>query len=286
MSINEINYYPGHMQKALGEIKEKLKNCDGVIEVMDLRGVKASFPLNLDDLIVNKIKVAVLTKEDIADKKKANNQIAILKEKGFETFTLDVRNVSSCSKLLDKLSSFKTKKDEKYLKLGFPMTKKRYMILGIPNVGKSTLINSLCKKYKTAVENRPGKTRSETLIQVSKYVEIYDTPGILRPNYEDKTLACQLALLGSIKIDSLNKITLSDYLFDFLKKEYPSYLINNYKLNEDIISKENEEILSIIAKNRNFILNSSYDIERARDLVLKDFRNGNIGRISFDEYTI
>lgn len=284
MSINDIHYFPGHMKKAINKIAEKIKDCDGVIEVIDSRAIDASFPINLDEYTLNKVKVVVLTKNDIADNNKVSKKISILKERGYNVFSLDVRNINDCKKLMDYLNQIKTKKDEKYLKLGFPLTKKRYMILGIPNVGKSTLINSLCKKYKAQVENKPGKTRAETLIQVSKYVEIYDTPGILMPSYEDKKTAYILATLGSLKIENFNKVALSDFILDFLIKEYPELLINKYSLSNDDLNKDNEEILLNIAKNKNlYLANNVLDIERAREMLLKDIRNGYIGRIYFDE---
>ena len=177
-SLNELNWFPGHMKKALNQVAEKLKNVDGVIEIGDSRAPFSSFPNYLDKITKDKIKVYAFSHSENADPQKFINQIKKYEAMGIKTFAFDFRQEKECRPLLDYLSTIKTSKDEKYLKNNFPLPDKKFMILGIPNVGKSTLINTLSKKRKAAVENKPGKTRAQQLIRVSEKIYIVDTPGI------------------------------------------------------------------------------------------------------------
>ena len=154
------------------------------------------------------------------------------------------------------------------------------MVLGIPNVGKSTLINMLSGKKKAPVENKPGKTRDEPLLQVSDKIYIHDTPGILEPNYENKEEIARLAILGSVRMDILPLIALTDYMLEILLEHYKSNLEEKYK----IVAKGNDdEIFQSIARSRNLLLQKGQpDSERARKLVLTDLRSGALGRISLD----
>ena len=280
-TIREINWFPGHMRKALNRIQEKLKQCDGVIEIGDARAPFSSFPDYLDRLTEGKLKVFVFSKIDLADPVCLESQMKRMKEKGIVPFCLDLRDKKSGKEILSFLSQVRTSQDQKYQKLGFPLPIKRFMVLGIPNVGKSTFINSLSGKKKAAVENKPGKTRQEQLIHVSDKVYIFDAPGILEPNYEDKTVIAKLALLGSVKQDILPLIALSDFLLDFLKEKYPESLVKRYEV---LITGENEEIFQEIAKKRGFLLSKGVlDVERARKLLLNEFKKGQLGRISLDD---
>lgn len=279
-TINEINWYPGHMQKAIRRIQEKLKQCDGVIEIGDARAPFSSFPDYLDKLTQDKVKVFIFSKIDLADPDVLKKQIDMLKERGIQPFCYDLRDSKSGKDLLRYLSSVRTKQDEKYQKLGFPLPIKRFMVLGIPNVGKSTFINSVSGKKKAAVENRPGKTRAETLIHVTDKVYVFDAPGILEPNYEDKTIIAKLALLGSVRQEILPLVALSDYLLEFLQEHYPSLVENRFSIK---LEGNTEEIFRAIAVSRNIkMAGDLYDIERARILLLKEFRSGQLGRISLD----
>lgn len=280
-SINEINWFPGHMRKAINRIQEKLKQCDGVIEIGDARAPFSSFPDYLDKLTEGKVKVFVFSKVDLADSSILQGQMARMREKGIEPFCYDLRDKKSGKELLSYLASVRTSQDNRYLKLGFPLPIKRFIVLGIPNVGKSTFINSLAGKKKAAVENRPGKTRAEQLIHVSDKVYIFDAPGILEPNYEDKTVIAKLALLGSVKQDILPLIALSDFLLDFLKTHYMDNLKDRFPVD---YSLSDEEVFSQIAIKRNLLLPGGFaDSERARYLLLYEFRSGALGRISLDE---
>ena len=182
--------------------------------------------------------------------------------------------------MLKYLSQVRTKKDERFLRLNFPLPAKRFIVLGIPNVGKSTFINCLAGKKKAAVENRPGKTRDEPMIKVSDKVFIFDSPGILEPNYEDKEVSAKLALLGSIRIDILPIIPLTDYLLEKIREYYPNLLKERYPFSEDL--SDEEFFLSFASFRNMFLSKGQLDTQRARMTFLKEFRDGTIGRISLD----
>lgn len=280
-SLNELNWFPGHMKKALNQVAEKLKNVDGVIEIGDSRAPFSSFPNYLDKITKDKIKVYAFSHSENADPQKFINQIKKYEAMGIKTFSFDFRQEKECRPLLDYLSTIKTSKDEKYLKNNFPLPDKKFMILGIPNVGKSTLINTLSKKRKAAVENKPGKTRAQQLIRVSEKIYIVDTPGILEPNYEDKEVIAKLAILGSVKFDILPLVALTDHFLNFLREKYPSSLTSFYDID---ISGTEESVFLNIAKKRNYLLKGGlYDSIRARKNLIDEFRKGTLGRISLDE---
>lgn len=279
-TLNEINWFPGHMKKALDHIKERLKTCDGVIEIGDSRAPISSFPTYLDKLVADKAKFYLFSKADLADKTALQKHLDKYTSSGIKALALNLTDRRAVKTLISQLSLVRTKQEERFLKLGFPSPSKRFLVLGIPNVGKSTLINSLAKKKKAAVENKPGKTRSESLIKVSDKVFIIDAPGILEPNYEDKNIVIRLALLGSIRNDILPLIPLTDYLLDYLLKHYPQRIIERYQVS---LEGDHEEIFLNIAKKRNFINKNQADSERARNTLLTEFRNGLLGGISLDE---
>ena len=279
-TINEINWFPGHMAKALKRMEEKLKQCDGVIEIADARAPFSSYPDSLDKLTQNKVKVIVFSKIDLADPVRFEKQKKIYEQKGITPFAYDLRDPKAGKELKKYLTQVKTSQDKRYEKLGFPLPIKRFMVLGIPNVGKSTFINSLAGKKKAAVENRPGKTRAETLIHVSDKVYIFDAPGILEPNYEDKKVVAKLACLGSVKQDILPLVALSDFLLDYLKEFYPENLKKRYSIS---LEGDDEEVFTSIALSRQFLKEGQADSERARNTLLFEFRSGQLGRISLDE---
>ncbi len=280
-TINETNWFPGHMRKAINRIQEKLKQCDGVIEIGDARAPFSSFPDYLDRLTEGKVKVFVFSKIDLADEAVLKKQMERMQDQGIKPFCYDLREKKSGKDLLNYLSSVRTSQDARYQKLGFPLPIKRFIVLGIPNVGKSTFINSLAGKKKAAVENKPGKTRAEQLIHVSDKVYIFDAPGILEPNYEDKTVIAKLALLGSVKQDILPLIALSDFLLDFLRNHYTEQFLSRFPVD---LSKSDEEVFMEMATIRNLLLPGGIpDSERARTLLLYEFRNGSLGRISLDD---
>lgn len=280
-SINDIHWFPGHRQKALRARREKLQLCDGVIEIGDARAPFSSFPDYLDQRTADKVKVYIFSKADLADPLIFPKQRDQMRKNGIIPFSYDLRNPRAGKELLGYLSKVETKNDKKYKKLGFPLPSKRFRVLGIPNVGKSTFINSLAGKKKTAVENRPGKTRDESLIHVSERVYIFDSPGILEPNYQNKEIVAKLALLGSLKQDILPLVPLSDYLLDFLSSHYPDALMKRYGVR---LEATHEETFAKIALARKLLLlKGEPDTRKARSLVLSEFKVGTLGRRSLDD---
>lgn len=280
-SINDIHWFPGHRQKALRARREKLQLCDGVIEIGDARAPFSSFPDYLDQRTVDKVKVYIFSKADLADPLIFPKQRDQMRKNGIIPFSYDLRNPRAGKELLGYLSKVETKNDKKYKKLGFPLPSKRFRVLGIPNVGKSTFINSLAGKKKAAVENRPGKTRDESLIHVSDKVYIFDSPGILEPNYQNKEIVAKLALLGSLKQDILPLVPLSDYLLDFLSSHYPDALMKRYGVR---LEATHEETFAKIALARKLLLlKGEPDTRKARSLVLSEFKVGTLGRRSLDD---
>jgi ribosome biogenesis GTPase A len=279
--IAEINWFPGHMAKAIGKIQEKLKQCDGVIEIGDARAPFSSFPEYLDRLTQGKVKILVFSKADLADPAVFKTQLAEFRRRGSEPFSFDLRDPKASQSMLKYLSSVKTSQDARYQRLGFPLPIKHFIVLGIPNVGKSTFINSLAGKKKAEVENRPGKTRSEPLIQVSDKVYIFDAPGILEPNYENKKSIAKLALLGSVKMEVLPVVALTEFLLSFLIRRYSSCLASRYGVND---FSSPDRVLEQIAVNRKLLSSGNRpDVDRARMMLLSEFRNGELGRISLDD---
>ena len=276
-----ISWYPGHMAKAKRQLQEQLTRADVVIEVCDARIPLSSRNPDLDQMVQYKQRIVLLNKADLADPAVFKTQLAEFRRRGSEPFSFDLRDPKASQSMLKYLSSVKTSQDARYQRLGFPLPIKHFIVLGIPNVGKSTFINSLAGKKKAEVENRPGKTRSEPLIQVSDKVYIFDAPGILEPNYENKKSIAKLALLGSVKMEVLPVVALTEFLLSFLIRRYSSCLASRYGVND---FSSPDRVLEQIAVNRKLLSSGNRpDVDRARMMLLSEFRNGDLGRISLDD---
>lgn len=282
MQQKNIHWFPGHMQKATKEISERLKIIDVIIELLDARAPLASRNDVLLDLTKNKKRLVVLTKCDLADDKITRLWMEFFKKQGAFVVTLDQSNKKLLESLKDSIEELGAEKQEKLIKKGMKPQPIRAMIVGIPNVGKSTLINRIAQKRAASVQNTPGHTRAQQWIKVNKDFELLDTPGILPPNYSNPTNAINLALLGSIKETILPLDELGDKLLDFLKENYADFLKARFQI-EFKNDEENYEILTKIAQRRGLITNKEFDIGRANILVLKEFKDGLIGKISLEK---
>ena len=275
----QIHWFPGHMKKAQNEIEAKLKIVDCVIELLDARIPFSSRNKYLYKLTEHKSRLVVLTKSDLADSKITDLWVDFFQNEGIKAIFVNLNNQADIKRIINEASSLGKDKQEKEIKRGMKPQPIRAMIIGIPNVGKSTLINKIANRKAASVENKPGHTKSQQWIKVSNQFELLDTPGILQSNYEDKDKAINLALTGSINQNILPKYDLVDFLLSFLKEYYPDFLKNRYKL-EDV--NENYDLLIQIAISRGFLKKGEADIDKAMDLLLHEFKNGIIGACSLE----
>jgi len=277
-----INWYPGHMEKAKKEVINSLKLVDLVIELLDARIPYSSANPLVDDIVKNKPRIKLLNKADMADKEITKLWIEEYKNKGI--YALDIDSISKYNlKKIDEVSKLALaelikKREAK----GIKANSIRALIIGIPNVGKSTLINSLSSKKKAKVGNKPGVTKVLSWLNITDFLQILDTPGILWPKFEDQMVAYKLALTGAIKDDILDIEDLAYKGISFMKELYPNRICEKYKL--DDLDKENYVILEDIAKNMNLLLKGGKpDTLRAAKLFLNDLRNQKLGAISYEK---
>lgn len=283
MQQKGIHWFPGHMKKAMRQIEEKLKLIDVVVEIVDARCPISSKNIYLEQLTQNKERVIVFSKKDLSDIEQIKPFEKYYLEKGYYPLFCDLNNNNDISQI-KKAIQFKGKRiTDKYVRKGMKPQPLRVMIIGIPNVGKSTLINRLSKSSSTSVANTPGHTRSQQWIKVDKTLELLDTPGILPPSYEDKISAIHLALIGAMKIENVPESELSEYLLNVLLSKYKSALISRYDLDENELDNQ-MDVMKGIAKRRGFLLpQGDYDLNKAELTLLKDFKEGLIVKLVLDE---
>ena len=278
----QIHWFPGHMNKALNEVENKVKLVDVIIELFDARAPMSSINENLEKITQNKKKLVVLTKTDLADPEQTKKWIEALAKKYDAILSLDLKSSNAESLLSKSVISLGKEKWSKEMAKGMKPQPIRTMIIGIPNVGKSSLINRLAKRKAAGVQNKPGYTRGEQWIKVNKDFLLLDTPGILPMSYENPKKAANLALIGAIREDILPNEQLGEQLISFLKTHYPSALSNRYDITE---IGDRLTVLKQISERRK-ILNSvgENDLARAEALLLKEFKDGLLGRITLEQY--
>lgn len=276
----QFQWYPGHMTKAKRQMQEDIKLIDLVIELVDARIPMSSRNPDIDEIGRNKARLILLNKADLADDKASSAWMNFFQEKGYYVVKIDARN-RGCMKAISAVIAEACKeKTERDRKRGIKNRPVRAMVVGIPNVGKSTFINTFAGKACAKTGNKPGVTKGKQWIRLNKSVELLDTPGILWPKFEDQTVGLRLALIGSIKDEILNIDELALELIAILKDRYQGVLNERYGVNEN--AKE-ADILIEIAKNRNCIkAGNELDYSKAAVLLLDEFRSGKLGEITLE----
>ncbi len=276
----EFQWYPGHMTKAVRQMQEDIKLIDLVIELLDARIPFSSRNPDIDELGKNKARLIILNKADLADERRTKQWMEYFGAKGYFVVALDSRNRGGMKEVTKAVSDVCAKKIERDRARGIKNRPVRAMVCGIPNVGKSTFINSYAGKASAKTGNKPGVTKGKQWIRLSKNVELLDTPGILWPKFEDQTVGLHLACIGAIKDELLQTEELALSIIEMIRADYPGQLTARYHVDESI---ETPEILKQVAMNRNFIAKGGEpDYNKAALTIVDEFRNGIIGRITLE----
>ena len=276
-----IQWYPGHMTKAKRAMKEDVKLVDLVIELVDARAPLASRNPDIDSLAAGKGRVILLNKADLASEKVNAVWITYFESQGFQVMKIDARAKATLKQLNALIQEACKEKIERDRRRGILNRPVRAMVVGIPNVGKSTFINSFAGKAAAKTGNKPGVTKGNQWIRLNKQVELLDTPGILWPKFEDQRVGLLLAFLGSINDEILEKDELASELADYLRNITPGLLKERYGIEED--GKKPYELLDEIAAARACLTKGGVnDLTKAARLLLDEFRGGKLGRITLE----
>ena len=277
----QFQWYPGHMTKAKRQMQEDIKLVDLVIELVDARIPMSSRNPDIDELGKNKARLILLNKADLADDRQLEAWMNFFREKGYFAVRLDARSKAGMKNVQNVIMDACAEKIERDRKRGIKNRPVRAMVVGIPNVGKSTFINSFAGKACAKTGNKPGVTKGKQWIRLNKGVELLDTPGILWPKFEDQSVGLKLALIGSIKDEILNIDEMSLELIRFLQERYKELLTARYE-GIDVDAKP-VEILEQIAELRGCIKKGGdIDYTKTANLLLDEFRSGMIGRITLE----
>lgn len=279
----KIQWFPGHMTKAKRMMESQIKLVDVVVEMLDARIPRSSTNPMLQDILGSKPKVIALNKLDMADKAQTDRWVEKIKNSGLPVCKLDCATGKGVKQLISAIQLAAKPVIDKWLKKGVRNRPVRVMIVGIPNVGKSTLINRLVGKNKVMAADRPGVTRGQQWVTIAKGLELLDTPGVLWPKFEDPSVGFALAATGAIKEDVFDRESAVELLIDFLLKNYPQELATKYAVSLE----EGDDVNAVMAKiatSRGCLkAGGLLDIDKVVQLVLRDFRAGRIGRFTIDK---
>ncbi|MGN1295549.1 MAG: ribosome biogenesis GTPase YlqF [Bacilli bacterium] len=283
MQQKGIHWFPGHMQKAMREIQERLKLIDVIVEIVDSRAPRSSKNPFLENITSSKKRIIVMSKKDLCDISKIDKWKEYYKQNNYIPIEADLNNNADINRILKGVLEAGKEKIERNIRKGMKPQAIRAMVIGIPNVGKSTLINRLSKRGSASTANTPGHTRSQQWIKVDKTLELLDTPGILPPHYEDKEVAIHLALIGAMKEQNIPLSELLSYLLDFLRKNHPQELKERYDLKEEDM-KDEKGIIEGVCRRRGLLLRQGeFDLTKGENLLLKEFKEGLIVKTIIDE---
>lgn len=287
-----INWYPGHMAKTKRQIIEDLKLVDLVVEVLDARIPISSQNPDIQEYIKNKNKIEVLNKADLADDTQTANWVKYFERNNIPAVITDSNSGKGIREVIKKIHTVSAETKEKSAQKGRSGRSIRVLVLGIPNVGKSSFINRISKKTSAEVGNKPGVTKQKQWIRINDKIELLDTPGVLWPKFENEKVAMNLAITGTIKDDILDLVEVAYTLTKFMLENYKENLLQRYSLEEKKIDEilqqdqaENEniyEIMQLIGRRRGAILGGNIDDERTAKLILDDFRSGKLGKITLE----
>lgn len=287
-----INWFPGHMAKTRRQIAEDLKMIDVVVEILDARIPMSSQNPDIRQITQNKKKIIVLNKYDLSDKNKTERWIEYFTQKGQKVVLADSLTGKGVNETVRQIQKVMEEDMQKMADKGRIGRKIRVMIVGIPNVGKSSFINRIAKKTSAEVGNKPGVTKQKQWIRINEKIELLDTPGVLWPKFESQKVAMNLAITGTIKDDILDLVEVAYTLTKFMLENYKENLLQRYSLEEKKIDEilqqdqaENEniyEIMQLIGRRRGAILGGNIDDERTAKLILDDFRSGKLGKITLE----
>lgn len=278
-----INWYPGHMAKTKREITEILGLIDVVFEVIDGRIPYSSKNKDIDTMAKNKPRILIMTKIDLCDMDKTLEWKTYYENMGYKVILLDLINNTKLNILYEEANKYLNELNVKRKEKGLKERKLRVLILGIPNVGKSTLINRLVGRKATNVGNKPGITKSLEWIRINDKMELLDTPGILWPRIDNNIIAHNLASMTAIKEEILDLSDISIYIINTMMKMYPKAIKDRYSLGED---SDIIDILDKIGKKVGAIRNNEVDYEKVYAIILKDLREGRLGKVTFDEVSL
>lgn len=281
--VQSIQWFPGHMTRTKRQIADSLKLIDVVAEIVDARVPQSSRNPDLAELILNKPRLIILNKSDMSDPEKNDKWLEFYKNQNISAILVDCKSGKGINLFVPTVKNILKEKIERAKSKGINKNL-RVMIVGVPNVGKSSFINRLSGGKKAKVEDRPGVTRGSQWFTISKDVELLDTPGVLWPKFDDMSVGEKLAFTGAIKDQIMDIEHLAARLLEFLSTAYPSSLIQRYKLENSVLAgKSGTEILKIIGKKRGMLVSGGeVDTERAAAMVLDEFRGAKLGRITLD----